>query len=96
MVKGWIGVASIQTNEWSAELSINEWWIMMSCKKSPNRKLMASLTMLVSWKVWKERNARFFQKKSAPPPVLLEIIKVEARLWATAGEKILSSVMLGE
>jgi hypothetical protein len=68
----------------------------MSYKASSNRKAMTSLTMLVSWTIWKERNARVFQNKSAPPPILLEIIKNEAKLWVAAGAKHLRFVMPGE
>jgi hypothetical protein len=45
---------------------------------------------------WKERNARVFNNKVAPPTVLLDIIKSEVRLWITAGAKHLSLVMVGE
>jgi hypothetical protein len=63
-----------------------------------NRKAMASLTMLVTWTIWKERNARVFNHKSAPPPptILLDIIKAEAKLWVAAGAKCLSFVITGE
>ena len=77
---------------WSADLTIEAWWTMMALKD----KAMASVTMLISWTIWKERNARVFNNKSAPPTVLLDIIKSEARLWVTAGAKHLSVVMLGE
>jgi hypothetical protein len=42
---------------------------------------MASIMMLVSWKIWKERNARVFNMKAVPTMVLLKIIKSETRLW---------------
>jgi general stress protein 26 len=57
---------------------------------------MASLTMLTSWTIWKERNARVFQNKSAPPTILLEITKNKMKLWVTAGAKNLSYVIVGE
>ena len=59
-------------------------------------KAIASITMLVTWTIWKERNARVFNNKSTPPPTLFEAIKGEARLWVTAGAKHLSFVILGE
>ena len=64
----------------------------MACKS----KAMASVTMLVCWMIWKERNARVFNNKSAPPPILFGIIKNEARLWVAAGNKLLSFALLGE
>ena len=56
--------------DWNAELSIEEWWTKMAIGSKP----MASVTMLVSWTIWKERNARVFYNKLAPPPILFEII----------------------
>jgi hypothetical protein len=85
MVKEWLGLPSIRVHEWSGELSIDEWWSSMSYKASLIRKAMTSLTMLVSWTIWKERNARVL---SAPPPILLEIIKSEAKLWIAVGLSI--------
>jgi hypothetical protein len=96
MVKGWIGISSIHTHEWATTASIDMWWLNMSTKASPNRKALASITMLVSWTIWKERNARVFNSKAAPTSVLLETIKDDVRLWIAAGAKHLSVVLLGE
>ena len=63
---------------------------------SPNRKALASLTLLVSWEIWCERNARVFNKNDIPFFVLLEKIKKEARLWVLAGAKRLGDLMPGE
>jgi hypothetical protein len=68
----------------------------MACKASTNRKALASITMHVSWTIWKERNARVFNNKATPTGVLLEIIKNDVRLWIAAGAKQLSVVLLGE
>ncbi|KAF7038964.1 hypothetical protein CFC21_049051 [Triticum aestivum] len=63
---------------------------------TPNRQAKASLTMLVTWTVWNERNARVFKHKSAPPPALLDSINTEAHLWVIAGAKKLGSLILRE
>jgi hypothetical protein len=52
-----------------------------------NRKVMASITLLVSWEVWNELNDRVFRNKSAPFVVVFERVKREARLWVIAGAK---------
>jgi hypothetical protein len=96
MVKEWLGISSIRTQDWAADFSIKHWWTTMACKANPNRKAMASLTMLVSWTIWKERNTRIFNNKIALPTILLEITKSEAKLWVAAGAKHLSFVMMGE
>jgi hypothetical protein len=53
----------------------------MSCKGTTNLNAMTSLTMLISSTVWRERDVREFQNKSAPSTILLEIIKTEATFW---------------
>jgi hypothetical protein len=68
----------------------------MACSAKPNRKALASITMLVSWTIWNERNARVFNNKAAPTAVLLEIIKSEVCLWIAAGAKDSGLVMLRE
>jgi hypothetical protein len=91
-IKDWVGTTCIRMEEWTVELHIEDWWTMMASKA----KAMASVTMLASWLIWKERNARVFNNKSAPPTVLFDTFKNEARFWATAGAKHLSSFMPGE
>ena len=63
---------------------------------SPNRKALASITLLASWEIWNERNARVFRNKFAPPTVVFNKIKAEARLWVVAGAKRLGEIMPGE
>jgi hypothetical protein len=86
----------VRIHDCSIDLSIDEWWSTITYKVTSNRKAMTSLTMPISWTIWKERNSRVFQNKFAPPPILLEIIKCETRLWDTTGAKNLSVVLLGE
>jgi hypothetical protein len=47
---------------------------------TPHRKALASLTLLTVWEIWNERNARVFRNKQSPSFVILDRIKVEARL----------------
>ena len=74
-------------------LSIKDWWDSLAGDGAHNRKAMASLTLLTTWEIWNERNARVFKKKFAPPQIVLERIKREARLWVTAGAKRLGEIM---
>jgi hypothetical protein len=66
MVKDWMGISELLPSQWE-ELSFLEWWKSMSDGASKNRKAMASLTLLVSWKIWSERNARVFHNTNMPP-----------------------------
>ena len=89
LIFGWLGLHNINTGDWLL-LNFPEWWIRMT-NAAPHRKAIASLTLLVTWEVWNERNARVFQNKSVPSLVLLEKVKTEARLWVLAGAKCLDS-----
>jgi hypothetical protein len=51
------------------------------------RKALASLTMLVSWEIWKERTARVFRNLSSTANMLLAKIREEVDLWGLAGAK---------
>nr|XP_020200448.1 uncharacterized protein LOC109786280 [Aegilops tauschii subsp. strangulata] len=96
MIKGWLQLGHLDTSTWHLFQSTNDWWVSQSDNNIPNRKAMASLTRLISWTIWNERNARVFRQKSAPPMVLLSNIKVEAAVWVTAGAKHLGTMMPGE
>ena len=65
----------------------------MSKPNTENQKAMASLTMLVSWVIWNEKNARVFRKKSRPPFYNLKLIQEKSKLWVTAGARHLSIIM---
>lgn len=92
-IREWLHLHSTNPSSWSTIPSIQAWWSGMSDAHRPNWKVMASLTMLSSWVIWNERNARVFRHKPAPPPILLVIIKEEAALWTTAGDKYLGKLM---
>ena len=86
----------LDTSAWPLFDSVDEWWASTCADGTPNRQAKASLTMLVSWTIWNERNARVFKHKSAPPPILLSFISAEANLWVIAGAKKLGSVISRE
>ena len=60
------------------------------------KKAIVSVMMLVSWKIWKERNAKVFRNTATPTSVVVAKIKEEAHLWALAGARHLSTLMLRE
>jgi hypothetical protein len=88
--KEWLGLPSIQTDNW-ADLSFPEWWNLMTT--GHNRKGLATLSMLIIWEVWNERNDRVFKSKQAPTQIVFDRIKKEARLWVLAGAKKLGLLM---
>jgi hypothetical protein len=66
---------------------------MMAGGTSPDRKAISSLTLLVTWEIWNERNARVFRNKQAPLHVVLDRVKSGAQLWVTAGARHLGNIM---
>jgi hypothetical protein len=62
LIEEWPGLQGLQTAQWP-NLNISEWWSLLAEENSPNRKGLASFTLIVVWKIWKERNARIFRKK---------------------------------
>jgi hypothetical protein len=78
-LRKWLGITGIQPSQWVG-LSVKQWWSSMTSGATPNRKAVASLTLLVTWEIWNERNARLFRNKHIPSFVLLDKIKKEARL----------------
>jgi hypothetical protein len=91
--KGVASLGALETHEWPVERSIKYWWTNRSKPNTANRKAMASLTMLVGWVIWNERNARVFSKKSTRPFYILKLVQDQAKLWVTAGARHLSIIM---
>ena len=91
-----LGLPHVNTFEWQLHDSVKQWWDIQTDNRTSNWHAMASLTMLVGWTIWKERNARVFQHKSTPTLVIFSIIKKEARLWVIAAVKQLRNIMRGE
>ena len=62
------------------------WWRRIRVLASGQwRKGLDTLFALVSWHVWKERNARCFRDASATINDLLQLITMEADRWINAG-----------
>ena len=80
-LKDWLGLSTDPSL--GRALSLKNWWLHMTA----SRKAIASITLLVSWEIWNERNARVFRNKHVPSFVIFDLIKNEAKLWVTAGTK---------
>jgi hypothetical protein len=52
---------SISPTSRETEAFVDDWLNKLALDKGKKRKAMASMIMLVSWVVWKERNARVFR-----------------------------------
>lgn len=72
------------------------WWRSLRSMFTDERQAgMDTLFALVSWQMWKGRNARCFQEATATVSELLQVIKAEADLWIQAGVKGLSALARG-
>jgi hypothetical protein len=79
-----------------ASTTVRSWWMRMRAGlQTSQRKGLDSLFALVSWQLWKERNARCFRESASPVAELLQVIKAQAELWVQAGAKHLGSIASG-
>lgn len=63
-----------------------QWWRRIrSTATAERKKRLDTLFALVSWQLWKERNARCFRNAVAPIADTLQLIKIEADRWIEAG-----------
>ncbi|KAJ1268382.1 hypothetical protein BS78_07G130600 [Paspalum vaginatum] len=63
----------------------------MAALPSPSRRDVRSLIILVCWELWKERNARIFDRSEVPSFKVAARIKEEAAAWILAGAKHLDA-----
>ena len=89
----WIGYPELNPNRWRPRDNALSWWLNISTTAAVPKKAVRSLAMLISWEVWKERNNRVFNRKEMSATRLMEKIKAEAAIWATAGAKNLASII---
>ncbi|WVZ53275.1 LOW QUALITY PROTEIN: hypothetical protein U9M48_004243 [Paspalum notatum var. saurae] len=70
----------------SGQISFIDRWLQ-SRKDLPKsiKRGFDSLTLLVTWTVWKERNERVFRHRARMPGVVVDKIKEEALRWVLAG-----------
>jgi hypothetical protein len=54
---------------------------------------MASLGMLISWEIWKERNARVFRNTYTTSSFVVAKIKEKVALWSLAVAKAIGNVI---
>ena len=88
-IKDWLSMHDIFPSEWHHALSVKEWWSGIINGPSNHRKALVSLAMLISWELWKERNAFAFRNQYTTTAMMVHKIKEETRLWTFAGAKAL-------
>jgi hypothetical protein len=53
---------------------------------------LKSAVTLITWELWKERNARVFSNKASMPLAVMQKIKDESKNWILAGAKHLADI----
>jgi hypothetical protein len=56
----WIGSQFPPPTRWMPSASTSDWWLQITTVPDTPRKGLRSMTLLVSWEIWKERNNRIF------------------------------------
>jgi hypothetical protein len=69
------------------------WWLKKrQLLDSERRRGFDALVLLVSWELWKERNARIFRNEAKSMVAIAKHIKEEGELWIDAGFTPLAAV----
>ncbi|CAL4948729.1 unnamed protein product [Urochloa decumbens] len=77
----------------AGEAGIQEWWEhLLSIQPHQRRKGVSTLFMITGWQLWKERNARLFDRTASSTSVVVSRIQQEADLWIAAGARKLGSL----
>jgi hypothetical protein len=92
-VKNWLGLQDVDPTNWHAMRNLKERWNEAIHNQGQSKMAMTLLEMLVSWTIWKERNARVIMNNASTLSMLVDKIKDEVALWSLAGAKALSVVM---
>jgi len=68
--------------------SLQDWWVRLRSFLPPTkRKGFNTLFSLITWELWKERNARVFRNAATPVPQLVQTISHFGEQWVLAGAK---------
>ena len=95
-ISTWAEQPNWQPRVWRPYSSVQDWWDMITTSTTVSRKAGRSLTLLVIWELWKERNARVFRRREASTLTLMTNIKAEAAAWTLAGAKDLALLLSRE
>jgi hypothetical protein len=63
------------------------WEHLVAMQQPRTRKGASTLFMIVAWHLWKDRNLRLFEQRTAITSVIIDRIKPEANLWVVAGAR---------
>jgi hypothetical protein len=85
-----LGLQSLVPN--ADECYLAEWWLQGRERLQVDvRPSFDSIVLLVTWSLWKERNARVFRRRASVAPGVAKDLLAEAELWCEAGYKTLAA-----
>ena len=89
----WIAAPPLLPVNWEPAESLHTWWTALARTTGVSQKGIKSLIILICWEIWKERNARIFDRLEAPSFMVISKIKDEISTWSLAGDKHLSNLV---
>ena len=92
-VRSWTHGKFPSCEGWNNMDSVVQRWLTVGTSTASPCKAVRSMTLLVTWELWRERNARIFEHQYKSRTVLIAKIKEEARLWCSAGAKRLREIL---
>jgi hypothetical protein len=92
LVAEWVGLTNLHPNEWAHNESTLQWWTNITTAPDIPRQWTHSITLLVLWEIWLERNARVFNRVESSVPTVLAKIKSETSAWIVARAKGLAAL----
>ena len=73
---------------------LDDWWrLAKPAIPKPQQKGFASITLLIPWMVWKQRNDCVFNNAAPSTSRTLDNVKEEASLWSRAGALGLRAIL---
>ncbi|PVH32964.1 hypothetical protein PAHAL_9G535900 [Panicum hallii] len=93
LIAGWVHYHQLLPSYWSITHSVRESWHMMGNLQGVPPRALKSLLQLVNWEIWKERNARTFNRQETLPTTLLSKIKEAAQAWGITGARHLADLI---
>jgi hypothetical protein len=66
--------------------TMEEWWLQeRGADPKVVRRDFDTITILVHWRIWKERNRRIFRQEFSSPKRVFELILEDVRAWKATG-----------
>jgi len=93
LIASWMAQPTLSPQLWRPSDNIWHWWTNVTSSEHVPRSAVRSLALLVTWEIWRERNARVFKNHETSALGLLVKIKSEVTAWVAAGAKALESLI---